>query len=99
MGGAKATSIRVHRGEVWRRVLHVRGFPDWQAALQFEWRFKNLARTKAFIRTKNPLERKIKALHHLLSLDRSTTNAVPYAAWSGGPPEVVWEQDVLPPFI
>lgn len=90
VGGAKATGIRVQRGETWRRVLHVRGFPDWQAALQFEWRFKNLARTKAFRHAKTPLDRKLQALRHLLTLDRSTTKAVPFATWPA-PPEVVWE--------
>ena len=43
-GGASATGIRVSRGETWRRICHIAGFPTWNAALQFEWRFKQLTR-------------------------------------------------------
>ena len=35
-GGAHATGIKVAQGEIWTRAAHVSGFPDWQAALQFE---------------------------------------------------------------
>lgn len=40
-GGAHATGIKVAQGETWTRAAHVSGFPDWQATLQFEWRWKN----------------------------------------------------------
>ena len=43
-GGAHATGIKVAQGETWIRAAHVSGFPDWQAALQFEWRWKQLSR-------------------------------------------------------
>ena len=43
-GGAHATGIKVAQGESWVRAAHVSGFPDWQAALQFEWRWKHLSR-------------------------------------------------------
>ena len=43
-GGAKATSIKVEQGEHWERAVYVSGFPDWQATLQFEWRWKQLSR-------------------------------------------------------
>ena len=43
-GGAHMTSSKVIKGEIWIRALHIRGFPDWQSALQFEWRFKQLSR-------------------------------------------------------
>ena len=43
-GGAVATSIKVKAGEVWKRACHVSGFPSWPAALQFEWRWKQLSR-------------------------------------------------------
>lgn len=43
-GGAHATTMRVKAGETWRRVCYVSGFPDWPAALQFEWRWKQLSR-------------------------------------------------------
>ena len=43
-GGAHATGAKVNKGETWERACHVAGFPDWQAALQFEWRWKQLSR-------------------------------------------------------
>ena len=78
-GGAKATSIQVERGELWERVCHVEGFPTWQAALQFEWRFKQL--TRKLPAMMDPLERRMSALNTLISLDKSTSKAVPYAEW------------------
>jgi len=43
-GGAHATSIKVNQGKIWHRVCYVSGFPTWQCALQFEWRWKQLSR-------------------------------------------------------
>ena len=43
-GGAHATGIKVNQGKIWERACYVQGFPDWQAALQFEWRWKQLSR-------------------------------------------------------
>ena len=43
-GGATATGTKVDKGETWIRAAYVEGFPDWQAALQFEWRWKQLYR-------------------------------------------------------
>lgn len=87
-GGAVATSVKVNKGERWIRVCHVEGFPDWPSALQFEWRWKQLSR-KLPIRML-PLERRIQALKQLISLDKSTTKAIPYKEWSS-PPKVVVE--------
>ena len=84
-GGAHATSIQVLKGETWSRASHVSGFPDWQAALQFEWRWKQLSR-KLPVSLK-PLERRIKALKELLSLERPTSKAITYKEWPA-PPEV-----------
>ena len=87
-GGAHATSIKVQQGESWTRVCHVKGFPNWSSALQFEWRWKQISRKlpiKMF-----PLERRIQALKQLLTLDRATSKAIPYAEWPT-PPEVVSE--------
>ena len=78
-GGAHATSIKVQQGEIWTRAAHVSGFPDWQAALQFEWRWKQLSR-KLPIKMK-PLERRIQALKQLLQLTQSTSKAIPYSEW------------------
>lgn len=79
-GGAFQTSRKVIKGEIWLRACYVSGFPDWKAALQFEWRWKQLSRT-LMKKYKNPLERRINALKTLLSLGRSTTKAIPYSDW------------------
>ncbi len=89
-GGAHATGIKVSQGETWVRAAHVSGFPGWQAALQFEWRWKQLSRKLPL--KMNPLERRIKALKELLNLERSTSKAIAYAEWST-PPEVHCEID------
>jgi structure-specific endonuclease subunit SLX1 len=89
-GGAHATGIKVSKGETWERVAHVSGFPTWQAALQFEWRWKQLSRklpANLF-----PLERRIKALKELLTLERPTSKAVAYTEWTT-PPEVHIERE------
>ena len=83
-GGAFATGAKVAKGETWTRHCYVSGFPDWQAALQFEWRWKQISRK---VSIQNPLERRMKALEELLWLERSTTKAVPFSEWQN-PPEV-----------
>lgn len=89
-GGAHATGIKVVQGESWVRAAHVSGFPDWQAALQFEWRWKHLSRK--YPAKMNPLERRMNALKDLLALERPTTKAVAYTEWSALP-EVHLETD------
>ena len=78
------------KGETWIRVCHVKGFPDWSAALQFEWRWKQLSR-KILI-PMLPLERRMKALKILLSLEKSTSRAIPFSQWETFP-EVVLEDE------
>lgn len=90
-GGAVATGAKVERGEVWVRVAHVTGFPDWQSALQFEWRWKQLSR-KISMKTK-PLERRIMALKQLLHLDRPTSKAKAYAEWEEMPKVVLEDEE------
>jgi predicted GIY-YIG superfamily endonuclease len=89
-GGARATGIKVEQGEKWERFVYVSGFPDWQATLQFEWRWKHLSRKYPL--KMNPLERRIKALKDLLALERSTSKAIPYSEWLS-PPEIHFEMD------
>ena len=89
-GGAHATGIKVAKGETWIRAAHVSGFPDWQATLQFEWRWKQLSR-KYSLQIK-PLERRLNALKELLSLERSTSKATPFKEWET-PPEVHLETE------
>jgi predicted GIY-YIG superfamily endonuclease len=106
-GGAHATSVKVAQGCTWNRICFIQGFPDWPAALQFEWRLKQLSRKllkgdysksdtskSDTINHKNskPIERRIQALHQLLSLDKPTTKAIPYSNWPS-PPEIVWEKN------
>jgi structure-specific endonuclease subunit SLX1 len=89
-GGAHATSIKVENGETWTRAAHVSNFPSWQAALQFEWRWKQLSRK---ISPKLlPLERRLNALKELLSLERPTSKAIAYSEWET-PPKVNIETD------
>ena len=82
-GGAHATTSKVAKGKTWKRVCHVSGFPDWTATLQFEWRWKQLSRKLE----KNifPLERRMKALHQLLTLEKPTTKSIKYTEWSHKP--------------
>jgi structure-specific endonuclease subunit SLX1 len=89
-GGAHATGIKVSQGELWSRAAHISGFPDWKAALQFEWRWKQLSRKLSI--NINPLERRITALIELLNLPQSTSKAKPYLEWTT-PPEVHLETD------
>ncbi len=89
-GGAVATTSKVLKGEAWIRVAHVEGFPDRQAALQFEWRWKQLSRQVSM--SVHPLKRRMIALKKLLSLDRPTTKAKLYSEWES-PAEVVLEDD------
>lgn len=90
-GGATATSIKVEKGDIWIRAAYVQGFPDWQAALQFEWRWKQLSRK---LPTKmDPLIRRMTALKQLLNLERPTTKAKAYSEWSTLP-EVIFGDDL-----
>lgn len=89
-GGAHATSVKVLKGETWVRAVHVSGFPNWQAALQFEWRWKHLSRQLSSKLL--PLERRMVALKNLLNLERPTSKALAYSEWST-PPEVHIEID------
>jgi predicted GIY-YIG superfamily endonuclease len=90
-GGAHATGMRVSKGEIWKRVCYVSGFPDWQATLQFEWRWKQLTRKLPI--NMFPLERRMKALKQLLALERPTSKAKAYSEWET-PPEVHFEDDI-----
>ena len=89
-GGAFATGIKVNQGKTWSRACHVSGFPTWQAALQFEWRWKQISRKLSL--QISPLERRMKALQQLLSLERPTSKAMAYSEWSA-PPEVHIEME------
>jgi len=91
-GGAVATTRYVKNGHSWRRLCYVKNFPSWQAALQFEWRWKLISRQKRIKRQDGAaVERRKVALTELLSLEKATTAAMPFAEWAV-PPEVIWEE-------
>ena len=89
-GGAIATRAKVSNGQIWVRVSHVANFPDWQSALQFEWRWKQLTRRISL--SVNPLHRRMIALKQLLKLERPTSKAKAYTEWNELP-KVVLEDD------
>ena len=91
-GGAVATTRKVNKGETWKRVCHIEGFPTWSECLKFEWAWKFYSRKlskKLF-----PLDRRKKALETLLSLEKSTSKAVPYNEWET-PIKVLWENEEM----
>ena len=90
-GGAHATSVKVNQGHTWDRICYVKNFPNWQAALQFEWRLKQVSRKMATStsRPEKPFIRRLKALKQLLSFSQSTSKAIPFSAWQT-PPEIIW---------
>ena len=90
-GGAHATGIKVAKGETWIRVAHIEGFPDWQSALQFEWRWKQLTRKMTI--SVHPLYRRMMALKELLELERPTSKAKPYSEWPEQPKVVLEDEE------
>ena len=90
-GGAVMTTSKVKKGKNWSRVCYVSGFPDWRAALQFEWRWKQISRKIS--PSISPIERRFKSLHKLLSLDKPTSKAIPYNQWTNLP-EITFENNI-----
>ena len=97
-GGAHATSMKVQQGKTWKRVCHIEGFPDWTAALQFEWALKHYSRKYLNVR---PIERRMRGLHTLMHLERPTSKAMAYYEYYNGTedeepgPKIVWESDEI----
>jgi len=88
-GGATATSIKVQMGEAWSYVCYVENFPEWNEALKFEWRWKQISRQIQKSKpSQKPIERRLEALEKLLKLDKSTSKAIPYIEWEI-PPKIV----------
>ena len=90
-GGARATSMKVKKGEIWKRVCHIEGFPTWSECLKFEWAWKFYSRKLSI--NLFPLERRKRALERLISLEKSTSKAIPYCEWET-PINVVWENEL-----
>jgi structure-specific endonuclease subunit SLX1 len=87
-GGAIATSIQCNKGELWSRIVYVSGFPDWKAALQFEWRWKQLGRM--IKKAESNMHKRLISLHQLICLDRPTNKAILYSEWPNLP-KICWE--------
>ena len=85
-GGATATSIKVQQGEIWSYVCYVENFPSYNEALKFEWRWKQISRLiQKSNKSINPRAKRLEALDKLLSLDKSTSKAIPYTEWENKP--------------
>ena len=74
-GGAKATA-----GKHWRRICYISNFPNNTAALQFEWKWKNLSKNESH-KNKNVFQRRINALYNLVKLSKPTLKAVDYSTY------------------
>lgn len=85
-GGAHVTTSKVSSGNYWERVCHVKGFPTWQIALQFEWAWK--FHSRKLPKKMYPLKRRLLGLQSLLSLEKSTSKSIPYSEYH---PTIVWE--------
>lgn len=92
-GGAVATGIRVAQGATWKRACYI-PVPEWRTALQIEWRWKQLGRTRCK-HIRNPIDRRLHSLQILLSLEKPTENAIPYDSYPDGPPKIIWDSDEL----
>ena len=78
-GGARSTTSKVvSKNIVWKLVCYVKNFPTWNCALRFEWRLKQLTRQLYWVNKTSPLEKRRMALEELMSLEKSTTNAIPF---------------------
>ena len=82
-GGARQTGKKVGQGHSWTRACYVSQFPTWNAALQFEWRWKQISRK--YSSSLLPVKRRFMALQELLSLEQSTTKAIPFSDWENEP--------------
>ena len=77
-GGAHYTTAALGRGLEWELACTIGPFPTWQAALQFEWKWKNVSRK----RSENPLGRRIRAAIMILNMDRPTSKAVLFETYA-----------------
>ena len=89
-GVANSHVAKVKKGEVWSYICYIQNCPTWNAALQCEWRWKQLSRQIQKEKPKQlPRERRLEALKKLLSLDKPTSKADLYSSWQT-PPEVIY---------
>ena len=85
-GGAIATSNKVINGEIWSYVCYVENFPNFNEALKFEWRWKQISRIIQKKNPKqNPREKRLQALQILLDLEKPTSKAMLYSEYENKP--------------
>ena len=77
-GGARATGMQVGRGLLWKRACYV-VLPEWRTQCKS---------------VKNPIERRLRSLKVLLSLEKPTEKAIPYDAYPDKI-EIVWDSEHL----
>lgn len=91
-GGARATSICVVQGLIWKRACYIQNIPEWRSALQIEWKWKQLSRTE-YKSIRHPIIRRLYCLKKLLELEKPTSKSIPYDAYPNGPPIIIWEDE------
>jgi predicted GIY-YIG superfamily endonuclease len=73
--GVKSGGARATRGKAWDRICYVSGFPDWNAALQFEWSWKHVSRRQ------HGVGNKLDGLIALIERGRSSSTSMPFILW------------------
>ena len=80
------TSNKVSNGEIWSYYCYVENFPNYNEALKFEWRWKQISR---MLQKKNPsqhpIEKRMEALKTLLNLDKPTSKGMLYSEYEKKP--------------
>jgi len=95
VGGAKKTTKYVLLGEKWSLCKYISGFPSWNAALQFEWKWQKLSKTLAKTqRMRMQIKHCIATLPILMALEKSTKSAIPFKDWPM-PPIIHYSLDDL----
>jgi len=74
--GMKSGGARATKGKSWNRVCYVSGFPDWNAALQFEWTWKHISHRR------HGVGNKLDGLISLLQRGKSSSSSMPFILWS-----------------
>ena len=74
--GMKSGGARATKGKSWNRVCYVSGFPDWTAALQFEWAWKHVSRRS------HGVGNKLDDLISLIQRGRSSSSSMPFILWN-----------------
>ena len=74
--GMKSGGARATKGKSWNRVCYVSGFPDWTAALQFEWSWKHVSRRR------HGVGNKLDGLISLIQRGKSSSSSMPFILWN-----------------